>query len=56
MTLKDTKTVVKKIERIIYAFLHIVFIFFYLLIFNVSHLTVFISSGLSEMSMAHLPL
>lgn len=36
MTLKDTKTVVKKIERIIYAFLHIVFIFFYLLIFNVS--------------------
>ncbi|KAK9863795.1 hypothetical protein WJX84_010731 [Apatococcus fuscideae] len=35
MTLKDTKTVVNKIERILGVLLHIVFIFFYLLIFNV---------------------
>ena len=35
MTLKDTKTVVNKIERIFAVLLHIIFIFFYLLIFNV---------------------
>ena len=45
MTLKDTKTVVQKIERIIYAFLHIIFIFFYLLIFNVSSCFMPIASG-----------
>ena len=36
MTLKDTRTVVNKIERILMVLLHIIFIFFYLLIFNVS--------------------
>lgn len=35
-TLKDTKTVVSKLERMIGAVLHLLFIFFYLTIWNVS--------------------
>lgn len=37
LTLQDTKTVVGKLELVIGVALHIIFIFFYLMVFNVSH-------------------
>ena len=40
-TLKDTKTVVSKLERMIGAVLHLLFIFFYLTIWNVRFLPIF---------------
>ena len=36
--LQDTKTVVGKLELVIGVVLHIIFIFFYLMVFNVSFL------------------
>ena len=41
-TLKDTKTIVGKLETIIAVVLHIIFVMFYLLIFNVSPLSILI--------------
>lgn len=35
--MQDTKTVVGKLELVIGVVLHIIFIFFYLMVFNVSH-------------------
>ena len=35
MTLRDTKTVIAKLERLLGAIIHVVFVFSYLYIFNV---------------------
>jgi len=37
--MQDTKTVVGKLELVIGVVLHIIFIFFYLMVFNVSSCT-----------------
>ncbi len=38
-TLKDTKTIVGKLERIAAFVIHVLMAFFYLVIFNVSHIS-----------------